>query len=265
MRKEHLTPDGWKPCNAIFKKCKYERRNISDKASAFIDSAVKDIQKGKPDAKKNLFDKFFGPVKKSSSKLDSIKEVPVEIGPTNINKFSLEEYDENDDDEGLDTVIQGENGQYEIDCRAVAWGDAVKTHKFGDFIKDKATAEMLHQADPHKRCQLGWCSLLAEGLLSNEHVAGYYIFKTEKEPVIGEHHFVKLKDGTYADSLGIWTEEALFSTWKANHPTAELSSLDPQSPDYKKLKVDIKVDITEQDIFPVITELIDKHMNGETL
>lgn len=248
MRQEHLTPDGWKPCNAIFKKCKYERRSISDKASAFIDSAVEDMQKGKPDSIKNLFDKFFGPVKKGS-KLESVKEVQVK--PIRISV--------------LDEVVQGEDGQYEIDCRAVAWGDAVKTHKFGDFIKDKATAEMLHQADPHKWYQLGWCAVLAEGLLSNEHVAGYYIFKTEKEPVIGEHHFVKLKDGTYADSLGIWTEEALFSTWKANHPTAELSSLDPKSPDYLKVKVDIKVDIEEEDIFKEVTKLIDKHMNGKTL
>lgn len=264
MKREHLTPDGWKPCTAIFKKCKYETRTISDGASAFIDSAVEDVQKGKLDAIKNLFDNFFGPVKKLNSKLESIKEVPIEIEPVHINKFIQEdydEYDEDDENEGLDTVVQGENGQYQIDCRSVRDNDLPITHKFGDFIKDKATAEMLHQADPHKRCQLGWCGPLAEALLSNEHVAGYYIFKTEEFPVIGTHSFVKLKDGTYADSLGIWTEAALFSKWKDKDQTAELSSFDPTSPDVEKLDIDIM----EYDIFPVINELINNHMNGKPL
>lgn len=264
MRQEHLTPDGWKPCTATTKECKYEERRIAD-ASAFIDSAVEAVQTGKPNAFKNFFNSLCGSVKTPSSKLESIKKVPVEIEPTYIDEV-VQESEDDDDEEGLNKVVQGEDGQYQIVCRSVRHHDLPITHKFGDFIKNKSTAEILHEADRHKQYQLGWCGPLAEGLLdNNEHVAGYYIFKTEKEPVIGEHHFVKLKDGTYADSLGIWTEEALFSTWKAKHPTAELSSLDPKSPDYKKLKVDINVDITEQDIFFVVEELIDKHMNGKTL
>lgn len=207
-------------------------------------------------------------MKKSSSKLDSIKEVPVEIGPTNINKFSLEEYDEDDDDEGLDTVIQGENGQYQIICRSVRDFDLPVIHKFGDFIKDKATAESLHDADPKKEYQLRSCAVLAKELRNNEHAVGYYIFKTEKFPVIGTHHFVKLKDGTYADSLGIWTEEALLSKWKEKDPTTELSQCDPNSPDIVESDILITEDIFPEmtkDVKKEVTKLIDKHMNGETL
>lgn len=268
MRKQHLTPDGLKPCNAFFRKCKYEIHTISDEASAFINSAVEDVQKGNPYATKNFFDRLCGPLKKSSSKLDSTKYVPVEIEPTNIYEFSLEEYDEDDDDEGLDKV-KGENGQYQITCRASARHFELPImHKFGDFIKNKTTAESLHDADPRKEYQLGWCAVLAKKLRNNEHVVGYYMFKTEKEPVIGEHHFVKLKDGTYADSLGIWTEKALLSKWKEKEPTAELSLCDPDSPEIKGSDA-----LVTEDIFPEMTEiitkevtkLIDKHMNGETL
>lgn len=269
MRQEHLTPDGWKPCNAIFKKCKYERRNVSNKTSAFIDSAVEDVQKGKSDAIRNLFDKFFGPVKKSNLKVDPIKEASVKIEPINLYESLLVEYDEDEnEDEGLDTIIQEETGQYQITCRSPLHFDLPIIHKFGDFIKNKTTAESLHDADPRKEYQLRSCAVLAKELLNNEHVVGYYMFKTEKEPVIGTHHFVKLKDGTYADSLGIWTEEALLSKWKEKDSTAELFSCDPNSPEILESDAlateDIFPDMTK-DVTEEVTKLIDKHMNGETL
>lgn len=265
MRKRHLTPDGWKPCNAFLKKCKYEKHASRKEVSALIDSAVKDFQQGNPDAAKNFLDNISGPLEKTSSKLNSIEETPSEIGSKNLLELLLgqdEEYDEDEDEDGgLDKVIQGDNGQYQVTCEDRWQNDARLIHKFGNFIKDEAIAKELHEADPHKRCQLGWCGPLAEGLLKgNEHVAGYYIVKSESKPP-RTHIFVQLKDGTYADSLGIWTEEALFSQWKIDNPTRQLSMFDPNSPDYQKPDIDI----TEQDIFPVINELINKHMNGETL
>lgn len=270
MRQEHLTPDGWKPCNAILKKCKYERRSISNKASAFIDSAVEDVQKGKPDAIKHLLDKLdklFSPVKKSNSKLEPKQEAPVEIEPTNIYESLLEE-DEYDEDKDLNRVIQGGNGQFKIDCRSVFHHDSRITHKFGDFIKNETTAEMLHQADPKKEYQLRSCAVLAKRLYENEHAVEYYIFKTEEFPVIGTHHFVKLKDGTYADSLGIWTEEALLSKWKEKDPTVELSLCDPKSPEITESDILVTKDIfpeMTEDVTKEITKLIDKHMKGKTL
>lgn len=260
MRQEHLTPDGWKPCTATTKECHYKAASSAEK-SALVDSAVEEMKKGKPNVVKNLLDRLaatFKPAKTSSSQLESTKEVPVEIGSTHIDELFL---DDDDDDE--DKVIQGKDGQYEIACSVTALGDRVVTNKFGNFIKDKTTAETLHEADPHKHYQFGWCGVLAEALLNEnkQNVEGYYIFKTEEHPVTGTHSFVKLKDGTYADSLGIWTEEALFSVWKTKDPTVELSKFDPKSIDSDK-KDD---DITTRDIYKTVNELIDRHMNGETL
>lgn len=267
MRKRHLTPDGWKPCNAFLKKCKYEKHATLNEVSALIDSAVKDFQQGNPDAAKNFFDNISDPWEETSSKLNSVKEPPSQIESIKLLELLLGE-DDDDDDEGLDKV-KGEIGQYQITCKASARHSELPImHKFGDLIKSKTTAESLHDADPRKDYQLGSCAVLAKALCSNEHVVGYYMFKTENEPVIGQHHFVKLKDGTYADSLGIWTEEALLSRWKEKEPTAELSVCDPDSPEIKESDV-----LITEDLFPEktkiitkeVTKLINKHMDGKAL
>lgn len=251
MRKEHLTPDGWKPCNASSKKCMYETRTISDEASAFIDSAVKDVQTGKPNAIRNFFVNLPGQVKKSNSKLESIKKAPVEIEPTYLNEV-IQEGDE--DDEGLNKVFQGEDGQYEVVCLNIKDNDRPRTHRFGDLIKDKAIAERLHQNDPHKNYQLGLCDHLAEELWTyNKHVEEYCVFNDESQS--GRHHFVKLKDGTYADSLGIWTEEAFFSKWENNRPTL----------DGTKVRKNPFLALSTPELFITVNQLIDKHMAGETL
>lgn len=234
MKKVHLTPDGIKPCNAVFRKCKYEFHDTHDEGSKLIDSAVKDVQQGKLDAINNFLNNLSDSMKKPR---------PV-----------------------LNEVFKKKGGQYAVICPDVSQHDAPLTHIFGDFIKDKGTAEKLHKVDRHKHYQLGWCGLLAEGLLrNNEHVEKYYFFQPETGPQSRTHHFVKLKDGTYADSLGIWTEKALFSKWKINNPTRELSIFDRNSPDLKELNAHIKVDIKQEYILPVINGLINKHMKGETL
>lgn len=258
MKKQHLTPDGWKPCKAFLKKCKYEKHATLNEVSALIDSAVKDFQQGNPDAAKNFFDNISDPWEEKSSQLDSTKESPSDTKPMNIYELLLDDYDDDEEDK----VIQGGNGQYEITCPVARLSDTIVTNKFGDLIKNKATAEELHQNDRPKNYQFGWCGVLAEALYyNNKHVEGYYIFKTEKYPVAGTHRFVKLKDGTYADSQGIWTEEALYSLWKTKDPTTELVQRDPKSINFDE-KDD---DITTRDIYKTMDELINKHMNGETL
>lgn len=256
MKQEHLTPDGWKPCTASTKECKYENRRPSD-SSAFISSAVEEVQAGNPNAINNFIDNLdnlFGQVEKSSSKIESRKGVPIEIEPTHIDEFIQEEYEEDDDDEGLNKVVQGEDGQYEVVCLDIQDHDRPRTHRFGDLIKDKAIAERLHQDDPHKHYQLGLCDRLAEELWTyNKHVEEYYVFNDESQS--GRHHFVKLKDGTYADSLGIWTEEAFFSKWENNRPTL----------DGTKVRKNPFLALSTPELFITVNQLIDKHMAGETL
>lgn len=66
MRREHLTPDGWKPCAASQKECKYEQRVAPLDAAAFIDSAVEAVEAGKPNAVKSFFNSLFGEKKQPS-------------------------------------------------------------------------------------------------------------------------------------------------------------------------------------------------------
>lgn len=239
MNQEHLTPDGWKPCTASTKECKYEERRIAD-VSAFIDSSVEAVQAGKPNAIKN----FFGSIKTSTPKSESaLKTLVIPKSPPI-----------------LDKVVQGEDGQYQVVCLDRWDNDRPRTHRFGNLIKDKAIAERLHQADPHKNYQLGWCDRLAAELWTyNKHVAEYYIFNTESDS--GIHHFVQLKNGTYADSLGIWTEEPFFSKWKEDRPTLELSTFDK---DHTKSRNPFLA-ISNGELFSTVNELINKHMAGKTL
>lgn len=157
-----------------------------------------------------------------------------------------------------DTVIQNEDGTYEVVC----YDNSMKgnlTHKFGDFIKDLETAERLHKADPHKNYQLGDCGVLAGELWNrNEFVEDYFVFKTEDDPDFGTHHFVRLTDGTYADSLGIWSEEKFLSTWKEIDPTAHFGTFDlDDEPEHK----DPNINISNQDLYNTIDSIIRDHMS----
>jgi hypothetical protein len=248
MKQEHLTPDGWKPCTATTKDCKYEERRIAN-ASAFIDSAVEDVKAGKPNAIKGFFNTLFGSPKKSSSpSIPSVTSVapiapsPVLTLPANVNK-----------------VVQGQNGQYEVTCKD-PWEDRMLVHKFGDLITDKTLAERLHKADPRKEYQLGECGVIAGELWNrSEHVKEYYILKTDTEPQFGTHHFVQLKDGTYADSLGIWTEEAFLSYWRDVDPSVEISTFDVEDEPESR---NPNFPISNPELFNVVNELIEQHMKG---
>jgi hypothetical protein len=244
MRQEHLTPDGWKPCTATTKECKYEKRRIAD-ASTFIDSAVEAVQAGKPNAVRSFFNSLFGSAK------NTVEVAAPVITPAAVTK-PLE----------LNKVVKGEDGQYQVLCTGT-WDKEPLIHKFGDLIKDKATAERLHNADPKKDYQLGECGVIAGELWNrNENVREYYIMKTDSDPIFGTHHFVQLKDGTYADSLGIWTEGAFLAHWKALDPSCEIATFDVEEEPESR---NPNFTISNLELFNTVNELIEKHMSGQSL
>lgn len=144
-------------------------------------------------------------------------------------------------------VVRSTNGGFEVTIDDAYCG--LITHKFGNLVKDKETANRLHLADPEKRFQLGDCGSFAAQLWNlNEYVVDYLIIKTEDEPVFGTHHFVRLADGTCVDSMGLWTEEDFLNVWKAVDPTSEISTFDLDDDD----------DIAKNPAFPVTNpELLD--------
>lgn len=251
MKQEHLTPDGWKPCTATTKDCKYEERRIAD-ASSFIDSAVEAVQAGKPNAVKSFFNALFGSERKTHS------EVPTKLVTQPTKTVSNPVTDQ----PVLSKVVQSEDGRYEVTCYD-PWQKASLTHKFGDLIKDKATAERLHKADPKKDYQLGDCGVIAGELWNrNKNVKEYYILKTDSEPTYGTHHFVQLNDGTIADSLGIWTEEAFLDYWKDVDPTVEIATFDvEEEPEFRNPNFTV----SNLELFNTVNELIDNHMQGKRL
>lgn len=263
MNLEHLTPDGWKPCGATTRKCKYEVRPVGGGSfgevlppPAFIDEAVADVKAGKPNAIKSFFNNLFGGKREVS---------PVESSPAPVVKpVSSVEPVEPVVPSVLGKVVAGENGRFEVACEDI-WDSKkpVYVHKFGDFIKDKAIAERLHNADRNKLYQLGDCGVLAGELWNrNEHVKEYYMMRTDSDPLFGTHHFVQLKDGTYADSLGIWSEEAFLSYWRATDPSCHIAEFEEEpAPEVKNPNFTISSPI----LFNTINELINKHMNGEKL
>jgi hypothetical protein len=265
MKLEHLTPDGWKPCGATTRKCKYEVRPVGAGSfrdevpppPAFIDEAVAEVKAGKPNAIKSFFNSLFGGGKKEAP---SVESQPSNPAPVVKPVTSVEPVIPS----VLGKVVAGDSGRFEVACEDI-WDldKPVYVHKFGDFIKDQATAEKLHKADPNKLYQLGDCGVLAGELWNrNEYVKEYYMMKTASDPMFGTHHFVQLKDGTYADSLGIWSEEAFLSYWKATDPSCHIAKFEEEpEPEFKNPNFTI----SNPTLFNTVNELISKHMNGEKL
>jgi hypothetical protein len=267
MKKEHLTPDGWKPCNAKKRDCQYKEVRVAGAASsvpspAFIEDAVEDVKARKPNAIKNFFNNLFGSGKKDDAPaeaLASVKEfVPAASAPEPVKPLPSSTPPKS---VTAGEVVQKENGRYEVLCRATGDTD-LYLHKFGDLITDKVTVEKIHQADPNKDYQLGDCGVFARELWNrNEHVKEFCIYYTPHGPKNGVHQFVKLNDGTYADSLGIWTEKAFVDYWEDFDPDGKIMQYEPeegssQNPDYS---------IRNLELFNTVNGIINRHMKGETL
>ncbi|NEM74404.1 hypothetical protein, partial [Escherichia coli] len=110
------------------------------------------------------------------------------------------------------------DGRYHT--RARGYAEQEYSYIFGDLTGSEATVKLLHKADREKFYQSGDCGVLANELWTfHEHVTGYYCMVTDGDPSGELHEFVKLTDGSYADSLGLWSEAALLAFWRAIEPT----------------------------------------------
>lgn len=271
MSKEHLTPTGWKPCGATVRPCKYpESREISPASSivpAFIAAAVQEVEAGKPNAIRNFFNTLFGKAEKQKSaplaQAPSAAELaqkpapklPVTTEPTVPPLAPAKPLEA-----PVSGVEMGVNGQWEVKCKR-SGSSEVLTHRFGDLITDQATAERLHQADMLKDYQLGECGVVASELWNrNQHVEGYYVFRAEEDDEhmdgYGLHDFVRLHDGTYVDSLGLWSEEALLSSWREVEPEGRIVNMEDSAP----AKKNPKVRIYNPELFNVLEGLIAQHV-----
>ncbi|MBC9706396.1 MAG: hypothetical protein H9W81_15785 [Enterococcus sp.] len=208
---------------------------------------MKEVEKRKPNAVKRFFDSLFSPREKPSAgpvKVETGEEASIVTVPSTLN-----------------TITRGDGGQWQVRTKSPSYLEPL-VHKFGDLIVDKTTAERLFNADPMQEYQLGDCGGLAGELWHrNKNVAEYYIMQTDSEPEWGLHHFVKLHDGTYVDSLGLWSEKALLSYWRDVDSTARITTFDVEPEPAK----DPNHTISNPELFNILTRLISKHVTGETL
>lgn len=263
MSREHLTPDGWKPCTASVKDCKYDSQRVVDGAG-FIDAAVLDVESGKPNAVRSFFNALFGGKAVAGSVASvSASNPPVPASPT-LELPVVPVTASTASESVLDVVSLGADGRFQVSCETFQGREnIVYVHKFGDFVKDEVNAVRLHEADVSKNYQLGECGVLAGELWNlNSHVREYYIMKTDDDQDFGIHHFVQLNDGSYADSLGVWSEESFLSYWRDVDPSARIGRFEMEvQPESRNLEFPI----SSPKLFNVINEIINKHMNGESI
>jgi hypothetical protein len=160
------------------------------------------------------------------------------------------------EDKPFNTVYK--NGdRFQVKTRSPWGGEDVAITDVSDLTSPEDVQKLVEK-DYKLMFQNGDCGVLAAELWNtNPHVEEYYYFKTEEDPDFGIHQFVKLKDGTYADSLGIWSEKHFLESWKRVDPTVTFSIL----PNKDNIKKDPKTKIAHPPLFDLITEIIDNHMN----
>lgn len=131
---------------------------------------------------------------------------------------------------------------------------------FGD-LTSKEDAEALHAADLRKKYQNGECGVLASELWNrNPHVVEYYFFSVPEDREWGTHHFVKLDDGSYADSMGVWSEDDLVAYWRAIDKNVSLKVFEEGQPVPEK---NPNIEVSNQKLFDAITTAIDHHFEGK--
>ena len=74
----------------------------------------------------------------------------------------------------------------------------------------------------------------------------------------GLHDFVRLHDGTYVDSLGLWSEKALLASWRKHDPKGRIVSVEDEA----SVEKDKNVCISNPELFGVLERLIAQHVNS---
>jgi len=250
--KKHLTVDGWKRCKAQTKPCPYGTHN--NDAKEHIERALKDAKLGKQGGINKFFD-FLNTLIPEKPTATS-PAVTVSIQPLNETKVDIRTQPT------TSTLTINAEGRYTT--YAAGYSEEPLLHTFSDLTTDEESIKKLHDADTEKFYQTGDCGVIANEIWNhNKHVDGYYVFKTEDETGPGLHDFVKLKDGTYADSLGIWTEGALLKTWKNIEPKGYITPWENEEGTKPAVK-DTTTPISNPQLFQAMTEIINTHMAKAT-
>lgn len=92
--------------------------------------------------------------------------------------------------------------------------DGSGVYMMGDNTDDESLFRQLQELDPKKRNQEGDCLLFAWELYARcEHVVA--VDELRNDEGLLYHAVARLRNGDYADSLGIWSEGGLMAYWEA--------------------------------------------------
>lgn len=252
MRK-HLTVDGWKRCKAQTKPCPYGTHN--NDAKEHIERALKDAKLGNQSGINKFFD-FLSTLIPEKSPTTLTPAAPVYVSTSNSTKPETKKQPE--------TLVLTVNKEGRYETYATGYNNEPLLHVFSDLTTNEESVKKLHNADPEKFYQTGDCGVIANEIWNhNDHVEGYYVFITQGEVGSGLHDFVKLKDGTYADSLGVWTEDALLKSWQAVEPKGYISPWEDEEGVEPATK-DITTPISNPKLFEALNDVINEHMAKAT-
>jgi hypothetical protein len=237
--KEHLTPEGWKPCSASERDCQYaEATRLALSTPALSTENAQKISRGD---KKSISD-FFNKLLKFRG------DEPVTALPAPQPAVQV-----------FNELTMSSEGRYQT--WSTDHGDAPVLHTFADLTHSAENVQALHDSDPDKEYQLGECGVIAAELYNtNDHVDEFCIIKTEDSPEFGSHQFVRLKDGTYADSLGIWSAEEFTAYWKSIDPDGVIAEwVDPPGEDSSAKNPDIE--ISNPELYGTLMKLINERFS----
>lgn len=247
--KKHLTVDGWKRCKAATKPCPYGTHN--NDAKEHIERALKDAKLGQQGGINKFFDFLSTLIPERTASVAVMHAKPV-----NETKLHITTQPE--------TLVLTKNEEGRYITYAAGYNNEPLLHTFSNLTTNEENIKKLHDADPEKFYQTGDCGVIANEIWNhNEHVEGYYVFKTKDEVGTGLHDFVKLKDGTYADSLGIWTEDALLKSWQTVEPKGYITPWEDEEGVEPATK-DTTTPISNPKLFEALNDVINEHMAKAT-
>lgn len=239
---QHFSPvtQRWEKCDAKKKACRYiadphRFENASVALAEREQALAPQVEQERKSFVQGMMSRFFG----GKPTVNSVAPTPAVVpAGTVVERFGrLKVMSE-------DTVSHGAKSLY----------------VFGDYTSQE-DAQALHDADPLKAYQNGECGVLAGELWNrNPHVEEYYFFSIPEDREWGTHHFVKLKDGSFADSMGVWSESAFVSYWKEIDKNVSLEVYEEGQPVPDK---NPNIEVSNQKLFDAITKSIENHFSKQ--
>lgn len=276
--KQHFSPvtKKWMPCGAQKRACRYvnephrfvealvDSSPVKSISSAQTSEAITEVaealapqvERERKSFVKSMMTWFFGEKKSAQTKVAQSEDALYTV-PESVSKAErvAAPAPKNQPNQEIGQVIE-KNGRLEVLSEDDYTGTTGTTvYQFGNFTSLEE-AKQLQKADPIKHYQNGECGVLAGELWHrNPHVVDFCIFSYPEDTVAGIHMFVKLEDGTYADSLGIWSEKEFTDYWKTIQPDVKLESYDDGEPVPEK---DKDFDIQNQKLYDIVDGMINR-------